>query len=51
MYLKFYTWKSMIKRLPMPVTQANIASWVVNVSQRQLAQRSFGGTNNNFDAF
>jgi radical SAM superfamily enzyme YgiQ (UPF0313 family) len=51
MYLKFYNWKSMIKRLPMPVTQANIASWVVNISQRQLAQRSYGGTNNNFDAF
>jgi radical SAM superfamily enzyme YgiQ (UPF0313 family) len=51
MYLKFYTWKSMFQRLPMPVTQANIASWIVNLSQRQLAQRSLGNHNNNFDAY
>ena len=51
MYVKFYSLKSMIKRLPLPVTQANIASWVVNVSQRQLAQRSHGDNNNNFDSF
>ncbi|MGB9481560.1 MAG: radical SAM protein, partial [Candidatus Acidiferrum sp.] len=34
MYLKFYSWKSMFQRLPMPVSQANIASWIVNLSQR-----------------
>jgi radical SAM superfamily enzyme YgiQ (UPF0313 family) len=51
MYVKFYSWKSMLKRLPAPVTQANIASWVVNISQRKLAQRSNGDNNNNFDAF
>ena len=51
MYLKFYSWKSMLKRLPPPVTQSNIASWVVNISQRKLAQRSQGENNNNFDAF
>ena len=51
MYLKFYSWKSMFQRLPMPVTQANIASWIVNLSQRNLAQRSFGNNNNNFDAY
>lgn len=51
MYLKFYSWKCMFQRLPMPVTQANIALWVVNVSQRKLAQRSFGNHNNNFDAY
>ena len=51
MYLQFYSWKSMFQRLPMPVTQANIASWVVNLSQRKLAQRSFGNHNNNFDAY
>lgn len=51
MYLKFYSWKSMLKRLPMPVTQGNIASWIVNVSQRKLAQRSVGNHNNNFDAY
>ena len=51
MYVKFYSWNSMLKRLPAPVTQANIASWVVNISQRRLTQRSHGDNNNNFDAF
>lgn len=51
MYLRFYSWKSMFQRLPMPVTQANIASWIVNLSQRKLAQRSRGNHNNNFDAY
>jgi radical SAM superfamily enzyme YgiQ (UPF0313 family) len=51
MYLQFYTWKSMLQRLPIPVTQANIASWIVNMSQRSLAQRSLGNHNNNFDAY
>jgi radical SAM superfamily enzyme YgiQ (UPF0313 family) len=51
MYLKFYNWKSMFQRLPLPVTQGNIASWVVNMSQRKLAARSVGNNNNNFDAF
>jgi radical SAM superfamily enzyme YgiQ (UPF0313 family) len=51
MYLDFYSWKSMFKRLPMPVTQSNIASWVVNMSQRKLAQRSEGGNVNNFDSY
>ncbi len=51
LYLKLYSWKSMLRRLPMPVTQSNIASWVVNISQRRLAQRSLGNNNNNFDAF
>jgi len=51
MYEKFYSLKSMLKRLPMPTTQANIASWIVNISQRQLAQRAHGDYNNNFDSF
>jgi radical SAM superfamily enzyme YgiQ (UPF0313 family) len=51
MYLKFYNWKSMFQRLPLPVTQGNIASWMVNLSQRHLAERSLGNHNNNFDAF
>ena len=50
MYREFYSWKSMIKRLPLPLTQANIASWVVNFSQRKMAQLS-DAENNNFDAF
>jgi radical SAM superfamily enzyme YgiQ (UPF0313 family) len=51
MYVKFYSWKSMLRRLPLPVSPANIASWVVNFSQRRLAQRSQGENNNNFDAY
>jgi hypothetical protein len=51
MYLKFYNWQSMFQRLPPPVTQGNIASWIVNMSQRKLAERSAGNHKNNFDAF
>jgi hypothetical protein len=40
----------MMKRLPLPVNQANIASWIINLSQRKMAQMSTGD-NNNFDAF
>lgn len=47
---EFYSWKSMVKRLSWPVTQANIASWVLNLSQRKMARLS-DGSNNNFDAF
>jgi radical SAM superfamily enzyme YgiQ (UPF0313 family) len=50
MYREFYSWKSMISRLPLPLTQANIASWVVNFSQRKMAKLS-DADNNNFDAF
>jgi radical SAM superfamily enzyme YgiQ (UPF0313 family) len=49
-YREFYSWKSIVKRLPLPVTQANIASWVLNLSQRKMAQLS-DEVNNNFDAF
>lgn len=37
MHLKFYNFKSMFQRLPLPVSQGNIASWIVNLSQRRLA--------------
>ena len=49
-YREFYSWKSILKRLPLPVTQSNIASWVLNISQRKMAQLS-DAVNNNFDAF
>jgi hypothetical protein len=49
-YRDFYSWKSILKRLPMPLTASSIASWVVNLSQRKMAQLSYE-TNNNFDAF
>jgi hypothetical protein len=45
---EFYGLKSILRRMPWPVTQANIASWVVNFSQRQMARalaesNDFGG--------
>lgn len=37
LYREFYSLSSMFSRLPLPVTTANIASWVVNFSQRKMA--------------
>jgi hypothetical protein len=33
--------------MPMPLTKASIASWVINFSQRRMAR----SVNNNFDGF
>ncbi len=38
LYAEFYSYPSMLSRLPLPVTMANIASWVINFSQRKLAR-------------
>ena len=35
MYERFYSLRSMIRRLPPPTSQANIASWIINLSQRR----------------
>lgn len=37
LYRKFYSLESMFSRLSLPITRANIASWVVNFSQRKMA--------------
>jgi radical SAM superfamily enzyme YgiQ (UPF0313 family) len=37
-YREFYTYSSIFARLPLPVTQANIASWVVNLSERKMSR-------------
>jgi radical SAM superfamily enzyme YgiQ (UPF0313 family) len=37
MYRKFYSWPSMLRRLPLPVSKTSLASWVVNLSQRKTA--------------
>jgi radical SAM superfamily enzyme YgiQ (UPF0313 family) len=37
LYIKFYNYPSMLKRLPLPITKRNIASWVINFSQRKVA--------------
>lgn len=36
LYRKFYSWSSILKRLPPPVTKANIASWFMNLQERRL---------------
>jgi radical SAM superfamily enzyme YgiQ (UPF0313 family) len=41
MYLKFYSYPSMLSRLQLPLTKANIASWVVNISQRNVMRKDF----------
>lgn len=37
LYKRFYSLESMLSRLSLPITRANIASWVVNFSQRKMA--------------
>jgi radical SAM superfamily enzyme YgiQ (UPF0313 family) len=48
-YRDFYSLPSIVSRLPMPVTKANIATWVINFSQRRMVQA--GPANNNFDGY
>ncbi len=38
LYQEFYSVRSMLSRLPLPLTQAGIASWVLNLSQHQVAR-------------
>jgi radical SAM superfamily enzyme YgiQ (UPF0313 family) len=49
MYGRFYSLRSIVTRLPVPWTKANIASWVVNFSQRRMARPRAGG--GNFEGF
>ena len=49
MYQDFYSLPSIISRMPLPVTKANAASWVINLSQRRMARA--GPANNNFDGY
>jgi len=37
-YSEFYSYSSILSRLPWPVTKANIASWVVNLSERKVSR-------------
>jgi hypothetical protein len=39
----------MLSRLPPPISQSAIASWVINFSQRRMARD--GMSQNNFDAY
>ena len=49
LYRGFYSLPSMARRLPLPVTQANIASWVINLSERRMHRSATG--NNDFDGY
>jgi radical SAM superfamily enzyme YgiQ (UPF0313 family) len=49
MYLDFYRYSSMLARLPLPLTKAKIASWVVNFSQRKVSRA--GDAMENFDDY
>lgn len=49
LYRDFYSLPSMVSRLPMPLTQASIASWVINFSQRRMARADH--EHNNFDGY
>ncbi len=49
MYHDFYTYPSMIARLPLPLRQADIASWIVNLEQRKIS--AAGDKAENFDAY
>jgi len=47
LYRRFYSLRSIFKRLPLPLTMGAIASWVVNLGQRRVALS--GGDAENFD--
>jgi radical SAM superfamily enzyme YgiQ (UPF0313 family) len=49
MYRQFYSLRSMFHRLPLPVTQSRLASWVINWSERRMARAA--QNQNDFDAF
>ncbi len=49
MYLDFYNWSSMLRRLPFPLTKADIASWIMNIRQRRISRS--GCMAENFDDF
>jgi radical SAM superfamily enzyme YgiQ (UPF0313 family) len=49
MYREFYTYRSMINRLSLPTSPANIANWVVNLSERRMAHSAANA--NNFDMY
>jgi len=48
LYKEFYSYRSMLSRLPLTPTMSNIASWVVNFSQRGVFQED---SMESFDAY
>ncbi len=49
-YRKFYNYRSMFSRLPLPISRRNIASWILNFSERRGACRQ-DSTLENFDNY
>jgi radical SAM superfamily enzyme YgiQ (UPF0313 family) len=49
LYREFYSLPSIVSRLPMQLTQANLASWVINLTQRRMARADHA--HNNFDGY
>ncbi len=49
MYRDFYSLPSIFSRMSLPVTKSNLASWIINISQRRMANA--GPANNNFDGY
>jgi len=47
MYRDFYSWPSILHRLPLPTSISAITSWVMNLSQRKMA----AGNATNFDRY
>lgn len=45
MYRRFYTWPSILGRLPVPRSKASIASWFMNLSQRKMIRGEASRTN------
>ena len=46
---EFYSYASMFARLPLPTTKANIASWIVNFSERRVSRAHEGAED--FDSY
>jgi radical SAM superfamily enzyme YgiQ (UPF0313 family) len=53
MYSQFYSLRSIFRRLPLRLSRANIASWVINLSQRRMARAELQDQSlaNNFDSY
>lgn len=47
MYGRFYSWPSILRRLPLPTSQSALASWAINIAQRKM----YSGGANNFDDY
>jgi len=49
MYSEFYSYSSIFSRLPLPVKKADIASWLINLSERKVSRA--GAAIEDFDAY